>query len=120
MSDCYGRLVQENATVMAHKRARLASGEFKDSDFFPCWYCSLYYRKVDWLRKFEGHSWRTAFWDSTTSDGPAANGHTSAGMEAVPAPKLNRVLMRVPTAGKTGRPRAAAPVQKPSGSQADG
>jgi MoaA/NifB/PqqE/SkfB family radical SAM enzyme len=55
--DAYQELVAENARFKAAKRRHLASGAFRDEDFFPCWYCSVHYAKVDWLRQVPGHAW---------------------------------------------------------------
>lgn len=51
------RLVEENAEFRRRKLARLAGGQFQDTDFFHCWYCSLHYHKVDWLAEHTGHPW---------------------------------------------------------------
>lgn len=56
-SDAYQQLLHENEQFQREKMRRLSAGVFQDSDFFPCWYCSLYYKKVDWLRNVEGHPW---------------------------------------------------------------
>jgi MoaA/NifB/PqqE/SkfB family radical SAM enzyme len=77
-ADCYSRHAEDNRRIMEHKRRRLQGGEFKDSDFFPCWYCSLYYRKVDWLRKFDRHAWTPVMWQSgSLSSTPAQGGAIS-------------------------------------------
>jgi MoaA/NifB/PqqE/SkfB family radical SAM enzyme len=75
--EAYARLVEENERFRAEKNRRLVSGTFTDSDFFPCWYCSLYYRKVDWLKRFQGHPWSGLIWapeSGETSKPPAATG----------------------------------------------
>jgi MoaA/NifB/PqqE/SkfB family radical SAM enzyme len=51
------RLRSENEVFRRTKMAHLSSGEFADSDFFPCWYCSLHYKKVDWLASVPGSLW---------------------------------------------------------------
>jgi MoaA/NifB/PqqE/SkfB family radical SAM enzyme len=56
-TEAYRQLVQENEQFRRAKREHLTDGTFQDSDFFPCWYCSLYYRKVDWLQALDGHPW---------------------------------------------------------------
>ena len=56
-TEAYLKLVEENEQFHQLKIGHLRSGNFKDSDFFPCWYCEVYYRKVDWLKKFKGHPW---------------------------------------------------------------
>ncbi len=63
-AECYGRLLEDNQRIMDHKRERIRRGEFKDADFFPCWYCSLYYRKVGWLRRIPKHSWVPEMWQA--------------------------------------------------------
>jgi MoaA/NifB/PqqE/SkfB family radical SAM enzyme len=57
LADAYHLLVQENANFRRHKLAQLKDGEFRDTDFFHCWYCSLYYHKVDWLAGRHDHPW---------------------------------------------------------------
>lgn len=58
----YARLVAENEAFHQAKLARLQSNAFADTDFFPCWYCSNHYKKVDWLRRQSDHSWSTLVW----------------------------------------------------------
>jgi MoaA/NifB/PqqE/SkfB family radical SAM enzyme len=53
----YRQLVQENEKFHQSKLRHQASGMFTDSDFFPCWYCSLHYQKVDWLKQVADHPW---------------------------------------------------------------
>ena len=53
----FERQNEENKRFREEKLERHAAGDLADSDYFPCWYCSVYYQKVDWLRKFKGHSW---------------------------------------------------------------
>jgi MoaA/NifB/PqqE/SkfB family radical SAM enzyme len=53
----YQQMVKENEQFREQKMRHLASGSFKETDFFPCWYCSLYYKKVDWLKQFSNHAW---------------------------------------------------------------
>ena len=65
-SDAYQRLVQENEQFHQKKLTHLANGSFADSDFFPCWYCSLSYRKVDWLRELPEHPWSALIWPTNS------------------------------------------------------
>ena len=53
----FQKLREENEQFRRKKTERLSSGDFQDEDFFHCWYCSIYYEKVGWLKKIEGHSW---------------------------------------------------------------
>ena len=50
-------LTQENEGFHREKTSHLSNGSFRDSDFFSCWYCSLHYRKVAWLREIHDHPW---------------------------------------------------------------
>jgi MoaA/NifB/PqqE/SkfB family radical SAM enzyme len=61
--EAYQRLVQENEQFHQAKRRHLANGPFQDTDFFPCWYCSLYYEKVGWLKSLERHPWSGVIWE---------------------------------------------------------
>jgi MoaA/NifB/PqqE/SkfB family radical SAM enzyme len=61
-AEVYGRFLEDNQHFHREKTRRLVNGEFQDSDFFPCWYCSLYYEKVDWLNQVEGHPWTSLMW----------------------------------------------------------
>jgi hypothetical protein len=45
------------AKYQKDKIQRLAEGKLGDLDYFPCWYCLKYFRKVDWLRKFPDTPW---------------------------------------------------------------
>ena len=56
-SIAYSRLVRENEAFHRAKSQRLSDGHFQDTDFFPCWYCSLKYEKVGWLRWVKDHPW---------------------------------------------------------------
>jgi hypothetical protein len=53
-SELLQRLRHENETFRRAKMDHLASGDFADADFFPCWYCSRHYKKVDWLKSVPG------------------------------------------------------------------
>jgi MoaA/NifB/PqqE/SkfB family radical SAM enzyme len=67
--EAFGRLVQANERFHADKLAHLSGGTFKDADFFPCWYCSNYFKKVDWLKTFEGHPWLESIWEARGARG---------------------------------------------------
>jgi len=64
LAEAYDRLVEENERFHDAKMKHLSCGGFMDSDFFPCWYCSLYYRKLDWLKKLKWHPWSGLMWES--------------------------------------------------------
>ncbi|MCI0441549.1 MAG: radical SAM protein [Chloroflexi bacterium] len=71
-AEAHAMLVRENEEFRERKLRHLQSGKFGDSDFFPCWYCSVYYKKVDWLKKLSGHSWSALIWGPGTEAAPAA------------------------------------------------
>jgi coenzyme PQQ synthesis protein D (PqqD) len=76
-TEAYQQLVRENERFHAQKIRHLSSGTFTDTDFFPCWYCSLYYKKVDWLKRFHSHPWsgliEERFLDDEAPPTPAAD-----------------------------------------------
>ncbi|MCC6180117.1 MAG: radical SAM protein [Chloroflexi bacterium] len=57
LAEAYGRLVAENERFRRAKSAYFAAGSAVDSDYFPCWYCALAYRKVEWLRAMPENPW---------------------------------------------------------------
>jgi hypothetical protein len=67
--EAYGRLVRANERFHADKLAHLSGGAFEDTDFFPCWYCSNYFKKVDWLKTFKGHPWLESIWEARGARG---------------------------------------------------
>ena len=77
-TEAFDKLVAENSHFRELKLKHMRSGEFQDSDFFPCWYCSVYYKKVEWLKSFNGHPWSELIWDDNSSD--------ILGQERAPAP----------------------------------
>ncbi|GAA5507265.1 radical SAM protein [Novipirellula caenicola] len=58
--EAYRRLVAENDVFRETKMRHHASGQFDETDYFPCWYCSRYYSKLDWLRSTEPNVWQLA------------------------------------------------------------
>jgi hypothetical protein len=55
--EAYGQLASENEHFRVAKQNRHTVGEWQDTDYFPCWYCSIHYGKVDWLRNDANHTW---------------------------------------------------------------
>lgn len=55
--EAYQLLVQENEQFRQEKLKQLFNNGLQDSDFFPCWYCSVKYQKVDWLKAIPDHPW---------------------------------------------------------------
>jgi MoaA/NifB/PqqE/SkfB family radical SAM enzyme len=68
-SEAYERLVEENRKFHKEKLEHHAGSEFKDSDYFPCWYCENYFKKLDWLKKFPNNSWSTRVWTNLPGGG---------------------------------------------------
>ena len=56
-AEAVGKLAEENETFRRRKIESARSAAWRDTDFFPCWYCSLYYEKVGWLERLDGHPW---------------------------------------------------------------
>ena len=56
-SEAYELLVSLNKAFRNEKTERNANGKFNDSDYFPCWYCLNYFKKVDWLKDYTNHPW---------------------------------------------------------------
>ena len=48
---------RENTGFRSEKQRRFADGNVLDAELFPCWYCSLYYDKVGWLKDAPDHDW---------------------------------------------------------------
>lgn len=61
-SEANKRLVESNKKFRKKKIEHHSNGNFKDSDYFPCWYCSNYFKKVDWLKKFPESPWSSRVW----------------------------------------------------------
>ncbi|GJQ59129.1 MAG: radical SAM protein [Candidatus Scalindua sp. AMX11] len=51
-----------NKTFHQDKRERYGKGEFRDSDYFPCFYCLNYFDKVDWLKDDHESPWSSLVW----------------------------------------------------------
>ncbi len=64
-SAAVGRLQKENSAFHLAKLARLRQGQLEDSDFFPCWYCSVHFGKVNWLQELKDHPWQEHIWTAT-------------------------------------------------------
>ncbi len=67
--EAYLKLKEEDQRFRAYKAERLRQGRLADSDLFACWYCSVYYGKVWWLKRVAGHPWGPLVWQR----GPAAS-----------------------------------------------
>ncbi len=59
------KLVAGNERLKRIKQAHFASGANED-DKSPCWYCSKYFKKVDWLKEFPENPWTRSLEDPKT------------------------------------------------------
>jgi len=64
------------------KQRRYNNGELSRLDAFPCWYCSKYFKKVDFMKKFPDDPWyEQTMFDAAmkavppTNDGPQNGQH---------------------------------------------
>ena len=55
-ADAYQRLRADNDQFRQEKLAHFAANP-ADTDYFPCWYCSLSFDKLNWLAEVPGHPW---------------------------------------------------------------
>ncbi|MEZ4614189.1 MAG: radical SAM protein [Caldilineaceae bacterium] len=56
--EAYQRLCTENEQFRRAKE-RHFQGPITAGDHYPCWYCSRYYQKVDWLQEKVDHPWQS-------------------------------------------------------------
>ncbi len=70
--DAIAKLKAENEQHQQAKLAHFASAKMQDSDFVACWYCANYYKKVGWLKAYDGHPWQDAIWQESPSNDRAA------------------------------------------------
>lgn len=55
--EAHQAMVDAVAQYQKDKIQRLAEGKFGHLDFYPCWYCLKYFRKVNWLIEFPDSLW---------------------------------------------------------------
>jgi MoaA/NifB/PqqE/SkfB family radical SAM enzyme len=55
-ADAYQRLHADNDRFRHAKLAHFADDP-AETDYFPCWYCSLSFEKLNWLAAVPGHPW---------------------------------------------------------------
>ncbi len=60
--EAYEQLVNLNKRFHQDKHERYNKGGFKDSDYFPCWYCLNYFNKLDWLKEYCEYPWFSDIW----------------------------------------------------------
>lgn len=56
-TEAYGRVCALHAQFRQAKLAHFARGDARDEDYFPCWFCSVHYKKVGWLASIPDHHW---------------------------------------------------------------
>lgn len=60
--EAYVRLLNLKKRFHLNKLERYYSGNFKDSDYFSCWYCLNYFKKVDWFEYYPESAWSSLVW----------------------------------------------------------
>jgi MoaA/NifB/PqqE/SkfB family radical SAM enzyme len=55
--DAYNKYVEMITSYQKEKLRRFKNSELAAGDAFPCWYCSKYFKKVDWMKKFPDDPW---------------------------------------------------------------
>ncbi len=60
--EAHGLFVNLNKEFRKEKIERHSKREFEDSDYFPCWYCLNYFKKVDWLKGYDKNLWSRDIW----------------------------------------------------------
>ncbi len=62
-SKAYEHLNKFKKKFRENKLEHHNKGKLRDSDYFPCWYCSNYFDKVDWMKDYPQNSWSRLVWD---------------------------------------------------------
>ncbi|MFO1430148.1 MAG: radical SAM protein [Candidatus Competibacteraceae bacterium] len=60
LGDALARLQCIRQQLRAQKLHQQAEGRRRNNDDFPCWYCTRYFHKVNWLRRHPDHPWYAA------------------------------------------------------------
>lgn len=55
--EAHQRMVDAIGNYEKEKIQRLAKGNLGNLDYYPCWYCLKYFKKVDWLTQFPDNPW---------------------------------------------------------------
>jgi len=67
--EAYRRLSEFHEKFRQQKQAHHALGAFRDSDYFPCWFCENHFNKVDWLEKYPKNPWHNIAWKTAALKG---------------------------------------------------
>lgn len=57
LSEASQRIVDAVASYKNDKVLGFGEGKLSKLDYFPCWHCLKYFRKVDWMTEFPGNPW---------------------------------------------------------------
>ena len=61
-AEAYKRLIEFTMGFRKEKLEHNKTGNFEDSDNFPCCYCFNYFKKVDWLKACPETPWASQIW----------------------------------------------------------
>jgi MoaA/NifB/PqqE/SkfB family radical SAM enzyme len=61
-SDAHRYLIANTIGFRQKKRELLSNYGFSDTDYFPCWYCSNYFKKLAWLKEYPKNPWSPNVW----------------------------------------------------------
>lgn len=56
--EAHKRMIDTVAKYKKDKIQLIAEGGLRKLDYYPCWYCLKYFRKVDWMAEQPGNPWR--------------------------------------------------------------
>jgi len=57
LHDAQKRVIDAVAAYKKDKIQRLADGKLGKMDYYSCWYCLKYFKKVDWMAEFSDNPW---------------------------------------------------------------
>ncbi len=89
--DAHTKYVEMINEYHKEKLRRHNNGELTKLDAFACWYCSKYFKKVDFMKKFPGDPWyeESGFSDSPNNEEAIPNNGT-VGDQIIPVEAINR------------------------------
>lgn len=67
--EAYNKYVEMITAYQKEKLRRFKNNELTEYDVFPCWYCSKYFQKLDWMKNFPNDPWHQ---DAISTNTPAA------------------------------------------------
>lgn len=62
--EAHKRVIDTVAKYKKDKIQLIAEGGLSKLDYYPCWYCLKYFRKVDWIAELPGNPWGEDFIES--------------------------------------------------------